>query len=95
VVALPRRRHRMVANQKSTALKNTRRNHGAEFKAKVFVEMLKGDNTLMELAEHSDVYPIQITDWKPHGLSAGRMYSQACPKLASIPVSFTLKDQRS
>jgi transposase-like protein len=85
----------MVANQMSTALKNTRRNHGAEFKAKVSVETLKGDNTLTELAEHSDVHSSHVTDWKHHGLSAGRMYSQACPSPTSIPVSFTLNDHRS
>jgi len=85
----------MVANQKSTAMKRTRRSHGADFKAKVAVAALKGDKTLTELAEHGGVYPTQITDWKPHGLLAGRMYSQASPRLASIPVSFTLKDQSS
>ena len=76
-------------------MKRTRRNHGAEFKAKVAVEALKGDKTLTELAKHCSVHPTEITDWTPHGLSAGRMYSQARPKRASIPVSFTLNDQRS
>ena len=41
----------MVANQRSTAKKSTRRNHEAAFKAKVAVEALKGDKTLMEFAE--------------------------------------------
>jgi transposase len=54
----------MVANQRSTAMKRTRRNHGAEFKAKVALATLKGDKTLAELAEHFGVHPTQITEWK-------------------------------
>jgi transposase-like protein len=59
----------MVANQRSTAMKKTRRNHGAEFKAKVAVAALKGDKTLTELAEHVGVHPTQIADWKQHVLA--------------------------
>ena len=84
-----------MANQRSTAMKRTRGNHGAEFKAKVAVAALNGDKTLTELAEQCNVQPTEITDWTPHELSAGRMYSQTCPRRASIPVSFTLNDQSS
>ena len=45
-------------------MKRTRRNHGAEFKAKVALATLKGDKTLAELAEHFGVHPTQITEWK-------------------------------
>ena len=45
-------------------MKRTRRNHGAEFKAKVASATLKGDKTLAELAEHFGVHPTQITEWK-------------------------------
>jgi transposase len=41
-----------------------RRNHSALFKAKVAVEALKGEQTLVELAEHFQVHPNQITEWK-------------------------------
>ena len=45
-------------------MKRPRRNHGADFKAKVALAALKGDKTLVELAEQFDVHPNQITEWK-------------------------------
>jgi transposase len=41
-----------------------RRNHAASFKAKVALEALKVDQTIVELAERYQVHPNQITDWK-------------------------------
>ena len=41
-----------------------RRNHGAAFKAKVALEAIKGERTLIELAEQFQVHPNQITKWK-------------------------------
>ena len=44
--------------------KRPRRNHAPAFKAKVALEALKGDQTIVELAERYQVHPNQITDWK-------------------------------
>ncbi len=44
--------------------KRPRRNHGATFKAKVALEAIKGDQTLVELAERFQIHPNQITEWK-------------------------------
>jgi len=44
--------------------KRPRRNHTAVFKAKVALEAVKGEQTLVELAERFQVHPNQITEWK-------------------------------
>jgi len=44
--------------------KRPRRNHGATFKAKVALEAIKGERTVVELAEQFQVHPNQITKWK-------------------------------
>lgn len=41
-----------------------RRNHSPDFKAKVALAAIQGDKTVAELAEHFDVHPNQITQWK-------------------------------
>ncbi len=44
--------------------KRPRRNHTAVFKAKVALEAVKGEQTLIELAERFQVHPNQVTEWK-------------------------------
>ena len=41
-----------------------RRNHSPAFKAKAAVAAIKGEKTLIELAQEFDVHPNQITQWK-------------------------------
>jgi len=44
--------------------KRPRRNHGATFKAKVALEAIKGEETLIDLSQRFQVHPNQITEWK-------------------------------
>jgi len=44
--------------------KRPRRNHAPVFKAKVALEALKGEQTLVELSQRYQVHPNQITEWK-------------------------------
>jgi transposase len=47
-----------------TNMNQIRQKRGAQFKAKVAIEALKGNLTLSELATKYDVDPRQITRWK-------------------------------
>ena len=44
--------------------KRSRRNHSPAFKAKVALEALKGQQTVIQIAERFDVHPNQVTQWK-------------------------------
>src|SRR5271165_6684024 len=44
--------------------RRARRTHTPAFKAKVALAAIKGEMTLTQLAEHFDVHPNQITQWK-------------------------------
>jgi transposase-like protein len=44
--------------------RRARRNHSPAFKAKVALAAIGGQSTLAELAQHFDVHPNQITQWK-------------------------------
>jgi transposase len=44
--------------------KRPRRNHAPAFKAKVALEAIKGEQTLVELSLRYQVHPNQITEWK-------------------------------
>ena len=41
-----------------------RRQHSAEFKARVALEAIRGERTINELAAEYGVHPVQITQWK-------------------------------
>ena len=45
-------------------MRQKRRNHLPGFKAKVALAAIKGDKTLAELAQHYNVRPQQIQNWK-------------------------------
>ena len=46
-----------------------RKRHSAEFKAKVALAALKGQQTLNELASLYGVHPVQVAQWKKQALA--------------------------
>jgi|SRR5450756_1145860 len=48
----------------SSMSRRPRRNHSPAFKARVALEAIKGEETLIAIAERFDVHPNQITKWR-------------------------------
>ena len=61
---LPDSGHAVSRESGETISRRPRRNHTPAFKAKVALAAVKGEMTLAQLAEHFDVHPNQITQWK-------------------------------
>ena len=45
-------------------MKQKRRNHSAEFKARIALEALKGLKTVQQIAAENNLHPVQVTQWK-------------------------------
>ena len=45
-------------------MKKPRRNHSAQFKARVAMEALRGVKTVAEIAAENNLHPTQVTTWK-------------------------------
>jgi transposase-like protein len=61
---LPDSGHADARESGETMKRRPRRNHTAAFKAKVALAAIKGDRTIVQIAEQFDVHPNQITQWK-------------------------------
>ncbi len=62
-----------------------RRNHSPAFKAKVAVAAIKGEKTLIELAQDFDVHPNQIKQWRDQLLEGATVFGDG-PKAEPEPV---------
>ena len=49
-----------------------RKQHSAQFKAKVALEAIKGEKTIAEIARHYSVHPTMIHNWKRQLLKVSR-----------------------
>jgi transposase-like protein len=61
---LPDGRQADACESGETMSRRPRRNHTPAFKAKVALAAVKGDRTVVQLAEQFDVHPNQVTSWK-------------------------------
>ena len=52
------------AKEEQHMSKRPRRNHAPAFKAKVALDALKGEQTLVELSQRYQIHPNQITEWR-------------------------------
>jgi putative transposase len=60
-------------------MKSRRKHYSADFKAKVALEALKGQQTINEIAAKFQVHPNQVTQWKKHMLDAlPAIFSDRC-----------------
>lgn len=58
-------------------MKNQRRKHAAEFKARVALEALKGLETINEIAAKYELHPVQVGNWKKELLDgAGSLFER-------------------
>ena len=62
-----------------------RRNHSPAFKAKVAVAAIKGEKTLIELAQDFDVHPNQIKQWRDQLLEGATGVFGEAPKTEPEP----------
>ena len=60
----PRNVGMIAVSEEMTMTRRPRRNHSPAFKAKVAVAAIKGERTLIELAQDFDVHPNQIKQWR-------------------------------
>ena len=63
-----------------------RRNHSSVFKAKVAVAAIKGEKTLIELAQDFDVHPYQIKQWRDQLLEGATGVFGEAPKADPEPI---------
>ena len=67
-------------------MKRPRRNHSATFKAKVALAAIRGDRTLVELAEQFKVHPNQIGQWRAELLErAAEVFATTADKRDAAP----------
>ncbi len=63
-----------------------RRNHSPAFKAKVAVAAIKGEKTLIDLAQEFDLHPNQIKQWRDQLLEGATGVFGDAPKADPEPV---------
>jgi transposase-like protein len=66
--------------------KRPRRNHSAAFKAKVALAAVRGDKTVTEIAQHFEVHPTQVAEWRRQLLDRAADVFGGAPAPSEPPV---------
>jgi putative transposase len=69
-------------------MKSKRRNHSAQFRAKVALAAVKADKTTAELSQEFQVHPTQITQWK-------KQLTDSLPEIFSLRRQRGLQEQQA
>jgi transposase-like protein len=73
---------------------NKRKQHSAQFKAKVALEAIKGEKTIAEIASHHGVHPTMIHGWKRQLLdSASELFERGGKASQDTPESSAQIDE--
>lgn len=63
-------------------MKQKRRNHSSEFKARIALEAIKGLKTVQQIAAENNLHPVQVTQWKGQVLeSAAGVFARGREKV--------------
>ena len=75
----------IAVSEEMTMTRRPRRNHSPAFKAKVAVAAIKGEQTLVELAQDYDVHPNQIKQWRDQLLEGATGLFGEAPRAEAAP----------
>ena len=78
--------HLTRATRERPGAPSPRRNHSPAFKAKVAVAAIKGEQTLIELAQDFDAHPNQIKQWRDQLLEGATGVFDDGRKAEPVPV---------
>jgi transposase len=68
-------------------MRKKRRNHSAEFKARIALEAIKGLKTVQQIAADKHLHPVQVTHWKNQMIeSASGIFSKGRERAEELGV---------
>ncbi len=73
-------------------MKRTRRQYSADWKAKIALEAIKGQQTIQQIASHYEIHPDLMTHWKKQWLEgAAQIFSNGQEAGARAAVELRIK----
>ena len=75
-------------------MKNRRRIHSADFKARVALEAIKGIRTVQQIAAENELHPTQVTQWKTQMLEGAAEVFESGRGLKDREQTFQVREER-